>query len=124
MTTGTTNRAETLEAALRDLSCPVDHYNNERLPRLMRDMAELFVVEATEPVAREARAVILLAAARMEALAARAVADLRSEIFAVLRRHDVSEQCFAEVAMVTQAKMSAPPERRDDSNATLSGQGI
>jgi hypothetical protein len=28
---------------------------------------------------------------------------LRSDIFEVLRRHDVGEQCFAEVAMITEA---------------------
>ena len=27
---------------------------------------------------------------------------LRSEVFAVLRRHDVNEQCFAEIAAITQ----------------------
>lgn len=31
---------------------------------------------------------------------------VRADVFAVLRRHDVSEQCFAEVAMITQAAIS------------------
>lgn len=35
------------------------------------------------------------------------VERLRSEIFAILRRHDVSEQCFAEVAMVAHAARTA-----------------
>lgn len=35
------------------------------------------------------------------------LAKLRSDIFAVLRNHDVSEQCFAEVAMITQAALKA-----------------
>ncbi len=34
---------------------------------------------------------------------------LRSDIFDILRRHDVSEQCFAEVAMVTHAAAMPTP---------------
>lgn len=36
---------------------------------------------------------------------------LRSEVFAVLRRHDVSEQCFGEVAMVTFSALASPADR-------------
>ena len=38
------------------------------------------------------------------------VAKLRSDIFEVLRQHDVSEQCFAEVAMITHAAIRASME--------------
>lgn len=42
------------------------------------------------------------------------VEQLRSDVFAILRRHDVSEQCFAEVAMVTHAFRTQQP--RPDAN--------
>lgn len=35
------------------------------------------------------------------------LAAVRSDVFSVLRRHEVTEQCFAEIAMVTQAAISA-----------------
>lgn len=38
------------------------------------------------------------------------ITKLRSDIFAILRKHDVSEQCFAEVAIVTQAAVQGAGE--------------
>jgi hypothetical protein len=34
------------------------------------------------------------------------ISDLRSDVFEILRRHDVSDQCFAEVAAVTYAALA------------------
>jgi len=39
---------------------------------------------------------------------------IRSEIFDILRRHDVSEQCFAEVAMVTHKAIRALKEQTNE----------
>lgn len=54
---------------------------------------------AVQTIAREAlRATQASQAAMIE--------KLRTNVFQVLRRHDVSEQCFAEVAIVTQAALA------------------
>lgn len=49
--------------------------------------------------------------------------ELRSAVFNVLRRHEVSEQCFAEVAMVTHAAL---PLQQSDSyiDALTIGHGL
>ncbi len=49
------------------------------------------------------------------------VDEVRSTIFEVLRRHDVSEQCFAEIAMLTFARhrLTAYEQGRADERAAI-----
>ena len=60
------------------------------------------------------KALLIIVRHRLSALRAQPsrddVAEVRSAVFEVLRRHDVSEQCFAEVAMVTHAAIRARKE--------------
>ena len=44
---------------------------------------------------------------------------LRGEIFEILRRHEVSEQCFAEVAMVTHAARTRPVSEGVEESAAV-----
>lgn len=44
---------------------------------------------------------------------------LRSAVFAALRRHDVSEDCFAEVAAITHAALTTALAAQEAENAEL-----
>jgi hypothetical protein len=65
------------------------------------DLAKIHCAEKHREEVAEAADLITAQAARLKAL--------RSDIFAVLRAHDVSEQCFAEVAMITHAALKGEP---------------